>query len=963
MADIATILRDGEDVNMPALRSFLATLDNRIGATAAGMTPYATVSALNASSAPDGTLAVVYANNGSPSDPANGVYQRQGGAWVAATWYFSGVSTAVQPLVDQAQSAVADAETLATAAITAAEGTTAEARAQAISASASARAASASAAQIVAPVYYLDSNLGPLLPDPADAPPFRPVGLADGRKAGEPEGAGTGIMVYSDGDQWLTTYDNSVVTIPVQTVGGQLVGSAGGAGTIYDGYTLSWGDNFSRIDIVSPSTPRGRYFTTRTYLPGARGSDTLLGTLYDTDPLHTGHNDSNRGYPVGYDNMRIENGVLVLQARRASEEEMQHFEGGGREQVAAMIGSIGAVGYFPAAAGEGDTIIEARLRYSPKASNPVGWHPTLWSVSATPVISRDSDEIDFEGSSQGAWLHRNNWRNDTFTTDDVPGMVDIFDGNFHTVTLIESFDEVRLYIDGVLTKSAAWSANALQRLKFWYLTNHIFAATFHNDTYDRIAWLGDPDGATVSINWCRVWRRSARQHFAPLLRIPNRDVPFGGSVTFTLPSKMDLWGDATVTEYVQAVMNEENEPGASHTEYYLQFPEGVEYDASTRQMTVAPTSTKAGRLNFVMHGYKPDGSTCEPARFAVNVGPVINLDAIHVSQGDPLALDIYAACDVGQLVPKTLKVTGLPLGLSFSPTSGFITGTPTNSGYTATLTVTCTNSAGQTATKQVTLTVAAAPSYAAWTGPGWYDASSGLVTRGAEVTALANRRVAGESLSAGGAARNRIRIPAGRVGRDILRITRDVTGTNALNEPRFSASDTDAVSAMFVGTDRPYTAIVAYMPTDANTGFIWSVSDTVDATNARVIAAVRRSTTASSVRRGLTTAAPNDVAWGSGQPAFIPRVLAIRHTGTAVTVWDTSLTKAVNAAPQDVGTFGRLYFRLFASAAAHASPPALSAVQCSLDFYEIVVDDTPRTDVDVQQAITDMAARWNIPLT
>jgi hypothetical protein len=43
--------------------------------------------------------------------------------------------------------------------------------------------------------------------------------------------------------------------------------------------------------------------------------------MYDTDPAFTGFNDSNRGVPVGFDNMRVEDGVLRLQARAATANE------------------------------------------------------------------------------------------------------------------------------------------------------------------------------------------------------------------------------------------------------------------------------------------------------------------------------------------------------------------------------------------------------------------------------------------------------------------------------------------------------------------------------------------------------------------------------------------------------------------------------------------------------------------
>lgn len=89
-------------------------LETTLSAISAGIKRYATVAAMDADvDEADGQLAYVYENNGSASDPANGVYQWDSGttAWVAATWYFDAVSAVVQPLVDQAEAAATSAAT------------------------------------------------------------------------------------------------------------------------------------------------------------------------------------------------------------------------------------------------------------------------------------------------------------------------------------------------------------------------------------------------------------------------------------------------------------------------------------------------------------------------------------------------------------------------------------------------------------------------------------------------------------------------------------------------------------------------------------------------------------------------------------------------------------------------------------------------------------------------------------
>ncbi|EOY3723655.1 hypothetical protein ACP4JD_004947, partial [Klebsiella michiganensis] len=140
-------------------------------------------------------------------------------------------------------------------------------------------------------------------------------------------------------------------------IGGIALESAGPTGSLYEGFTLSAGDDFNALDIITPANPLGRWFTTRTYLNPPRGSDSLLGTMYDTDPAFTGFNDSNRGGPVGFDNMRADDGVLRLQARAATDAEKIHMQGS-RHELAAMVSSVGAFSFYAGPAGSGDCIIE-----------------------------------------------------------------------------------------------------------------------------------------------------------------------------------------------------------------------------------------------------------------------------------------------------------------------------------------------------------------------------------------------------------------------------------------------------------------------------------------------------------------------------------------------------------------------------------------------------------------------------
>ncbi len=117
MSDINAILRDGSNVNMPALRAFLADLEGSLAQTnlaiatgtitaLVGTRTYATRAALYADLVPAANLfALVYAD----SDPLkNGLYQKSGatggGSWTGPFDLFSSAAEAlVQDLVDEVE--------------------------------------------------------------------------------------------------------------------------------------------------------------------------------------------------------------------------------------------------------------------------------------------------------------------------------------------------------------------------------------------------------------------------------------------------------------------------------------------------------------------------------------------------------------------------------------------------------------------------------------------------------------------------------------------------------------------------------------------------------------------------------------------------------------------------------------------------------------------------------------------
>lgn len=493
-------------------------------------------------------------------------------------------------------------------------------------------------------------------------------------------------------------------------IGGISLESAGQAGTIYEGFTLSAGDDFNSLDILGPSNPRGRWITTRTYLNPPRGSDTLLGTMYDTDPEFTGFSDSNRGVPVGFDNMRAENGVLRLQARVATDAEKSHMQGS-RHEIAAMVSSVGAFSFYAGPAGTGECIIEWYAMFTHKTRNPAGWHPSLWTQSSLPSYTYNSDELDIvEGTSQKATSNYNIWGSDGSRTGggSLGPDKDIMDGKYHKITAVLSQSAVKIYVDDVLNSTSNIDANAVREPGYLLMSSHVYNGTFRGDKYLPEAWEQLWKGATISVDWCRIWRKTGLSHIKPLANIPSVNIAFGNRGSILLPEKSALWGRDDVIENIQCIMTEENEPGGSHTVPYNTLPAFVTYDSSTRTITVSNGYAKSGRLNFVIYGYLQDGSSCEPARTWANIGPHFTGTTLTLSAGQ--SIDLYPLWDCGVLVTdgvKCAKIIGcysLPDGVIFDSVSSRITNFGAAAGSYVITTV-CRNSVGQIANQKLNLTI------------------------------------------------------------------------------------------------------------------------------------------------------------------------------------------------------------------------------------------------------------------
>lgn len=762
---------------------------------------------------------------------------------------------------------------------------------------------------------------------------------------------------------------------PPATIGGVAIGQAGAAGTIYETFRLAGGEEFNILDLYTPSNPAGKYIPSHRRR-GRRAINSGSNDYYWT-PEHTGYQDALRGQPIGSgvdDLMSVSASVLAMATRLATTQEKDAAwltsasTGPKRPQSASALHSAGYQ------AVKWPCVIEARMKLPTGAQIPAGGWPAFWTENVLPTWA-NTGEFDFEWVDNGDLY--TNFITGTSENDPIGSVVvDTSDGQWHTFSMVVEAATIKFYKDGTLLSTAVKRPDAhVNGPMFWWFRIGVdLTPGIYGMTYNAADWTGVT--TTMEIDWVRLWTKPTATDLGYKGTVATINVDFDGSINETLPSRATLWGAAaaSVTEYLIFQPVEGAEPGISQVPetgapntWYGQTsarsglwgPTFLNWNPTTRALTGSGFD-RAGRLvGHIVAWDDTNGGLAGFARVVINVGPRVTAPTLSFANGATVSYDLYAACDCGHLLPKTINVSGLAgSGLSFNASTGLLTGTFVAGNYT--MSVTVTNSLGQSESVNVSI---AGQSYAyeAWTGPGWFDFSNAttVTLNGSnQVTAVSNKRAGSGDLAGEGTITLRTLPSSVQNGFSVLRLGRDTA-----NPARLRALTTAALSSMFNGNDKPYTVISVYIPRDANSGFIWSASDTVDVTNSQCVGLISRSTPNSSVRRQVTTVT-NDVNFGSGQASGTPRIVAVKHSGTAVTIWDTSLTKAVDAAAQDTTTFNNeLAFYLGAFETGGASDPTIGAVAKAVDICEIVVESSARSDADIQQAITDLAAKWGITLS
>lgn len=496
----------------------------------------------------------------------------------------------------------------------------------------------------------------------------------------------------------------SPLTVGPVAINGITPGTAGSE-TFNTGYTLSGGDDFTAFAYIGPQNPRNNYATQKGAYASSgaepRGSPGLA--AYDVDPLHTGDLDTNRGVAVpGFSTSIVQSGTeLTLLSRNAVAADQPFMSDPRKTAIGAMVHTVGA---FLAQA---PMIFE----WSEKRTSQTGSHISGWMQQLPPRTYNDL-ELDFEAgtpATQTAW-NINSWVNGVDASSSA-GNVATTNGTYYRCAIrVDQVGTATFWMDtgSGFTLRGTYSGSQAQALTtsfFLLFTNHSIQGS----------WATGGGNATQTIDWYRVWNKGGA-HFTPLVAGATYSVDYGASATFTLPTATTVWGSA-VGERIDGLGVEINEPGGDAFGLYDPLPTGITYNSGTRALAITSAVTKPGRL----HTYRSvtgAGNTCNPQHILVEIGPNIDATAFNLVVNQAVSLDLYPICDVGQILPKVITVSGLPGWLTLSGTT--LTGTAPSGATSGSFTITCTNASGQAQTITKSYAVVTMPGvfvYDTMTGP------------------------------------------------------------------------------------------------------------------------------------------------------------------------------------------------------------------------------------------------------
>lgn len=501
---------------------------------------------------------------------------------------------------------------------------------------------------------------------------------------------------------------------PVE-VGGVAIGTAGGAGTLYEGLKLIEGDDFGApVSRWSGSNLTGKYAHSAMSV-GFRQTSSADSAMY-VDPAYRGPR-SESPTALGYDRVSVASSVLTLTAS-APDAGIVPFlpttytggRGDGSNKPKLLSGSLKTAPHFMLSA-QADFVMECRVRLAAGVAR--GYWPSFWT---TTFFWPDRGEIDIVEAKKDGSGNMTSLMNVFGNVSDGAGAESItvatpaYAANqWINVMAKRVGGTIFFYDDAAVPGTYALRGSTTSYVARLSGAHDIRLDLAVSNTWDASTFSAGDWPKIVEFDWWRAWVPVAASANRSTQILPAVNTTPGGSWAATFPSVATLHGVGAGLEQVTGAFDNYDAPGYATRSGTTRLPTSMTVNLTTRAISGIVPTTEGGCLPvFITYAYN-DGTPASRVMLPFNVAPA--LQSVFSNQiieaGNPINITLaYTAFHSGNLGPHTYTATSDKAWVTIAGNgTGELTFTGTVPvGETATIAINCTNAIGQVTTVARTIT-------------------------------------------------------------------------------------------------------------------------------------------------------------------------------------------------------------------------------------------------------------------
>lgn len=500
-------------------------------------------------------------------------------------------------------------------------------------------------------------------------------------------------------------------------INGIRIGESGASGSLYSGFKLDYGDNFTRLPTVWSGNNLSGEYSSNPPSSGARRIAYDASHMIYIDPHWRGA-ASQSPVGLGYSPYSLENGYLKITASPVPSEATSYLptnytQGGGDQNFRPYLfsGRL-CTTYSYMFSSEANWILEAVVRVPSGAA--ASWWGSFWCTGMKwPWFG----EVDiFEGQRSGASGLVSLKAIHSSATDggaDDPRVTTLnygVDVDIHVVAK-KIGNQIQFWDDfgsqGTLVNKYT-IGETVDRLKGPHdVRMELAVSSSWQNGFNLNQWPN-----SISYKWFRCWTPVGSYDNKKTKNIAAFNVVAGESINYSIPDNSVLFGNDYTPNIIDVCGIFDNDDSPGFATRVNRLPGGLTVDMNSRTVTGAFPTTFGGRTGLFFTASSASGGAARRAAVFFNVAPVNKslFSNQTVAQGGAVNLSIaYTAFHSGNLGAHTYTVNktgGSWLTITGNGTTSIgITGTAPNSVQVVTLEIICTNGIGQATTVTRTITV------------------------------------------------------------------------------------------------------------------------------------------------------------------------------------------------------------------------------------------------------------------